>query len=106
MKPIVGVMPLWDEEKESLWMLPEYLDAIRLSGGIPVIFPFQHTEQDLCRLMDRCDGFLLTGGPDVSPELYGQQVRPYLTYACFQGKVFCRSPVISCEEHRICPHGP
>ena len=25
MKPIVGIMPLWDDEKESIWMLPEYL---------------------------------------------------------------------------------
>ena len=21
-KPKIGVMPLWDEEKESIWMLP------------------------------------------------------------------------------------
>ena len=26
MKPIVGVMPLWDDDKESIWMLPGYLD--------------------------------------------------------------------------------
>lgn len=24
-KPIIGVTPLWDQEKQSVWMLPEYL---------------------------------------------------------------------------------
>ena len=33
MKPIIGVMPLWDDEKESLWMLPGYLDGITEAGG-------------------------------------------------------------------------
>ena len=28
MKPLIGLMPLWDEEKESLWMLPGYMDWI------------------------------------------------------------------------------
>lgn len=39
-KPIVGVTPLWDEEKQSVWMLPEYMDAIRdlAPGLLPVAF--------------------------------------------------------------------
>ena len=39
MKRIIGVMPLWDEEKDSLWMLPGYLDGITEAGGLPVILP-------------------------------------------------------------------
>ncbi len=35
--PIIGVMPLVDEEKDSLWMLPGYLDSIFEAGGIPVV---------------------------------------------------------------------
>ena len=31
MKPIIGVMPLWDDEKDSIWMLPGYLDGIKLA---------------------------------------------------------------------------
>ena len=73
MKPIVGVMPLWDNEKDSIWMLPGYMDGISRAGGIPVIFPLTADEQDLGRLMDICDGFLLTGGHDVSPGIYGEK---------------------------------
>ena len=40
MKKVVGIMPLWDDEKESLWMLPGYIDGIREAGGLPVILPF------------------------------------------------------------------
>ena len=77
MKPIVGVMPLWDIEKNSLWMLPKYLDGVTLAGGIPFVFPFIQGESeadDLKRLAAMCDGFLFTGGPDVSPALYGEEV--------------------------------
>ena len=27
-KPLIGVMPLWDEGKKSIWMLPGYLEGI------------------------------------------------------------------------------
>ena len=39
MKPVVGVMPLWDEEKEDIRMLPGYMDGVSQAGGMPVIFP-------------------------------------------------------------------
>ena len=70
MKPIVGVMPLWDEEKDSLWMLPGYLDGIRQAGGLPLIFPFSADPAELAQLAALCGGFLFTGGQDVSPEVY------------------------------------
>ena len=69
-KPIIGVMPLWDDEKESMWMLPGYFDGIIQAGGTPVMFPLISDEHELYRLMDICDGILFTGGHDVSPELY------------------------------------
>ena len=47
MKPVVGVMPLWDDEKNSLWMLPGYLDGLSQAGGLPIIFPFTADEREL-----------------------------------------------------------
>lgn len=82
MKPIVGVMPLWDDDKESVWMLPGYLDGIREAGGIPVIFPLTTEEDDLKKIMDLCDGFLFTGGQDVSPELYREEPLAGLVDTC------------------------
>ena len=37
MKPVIGVMPLWDNEKDSIWMLPGYLEGIKHACGIPII---------------------------------------------------------------------
>ena len=82
MKPLIGVMPLWDEEKDSIWMLPGYTDGICGAGGLPVIFPFVSDEQDIAQLMESCDGFLLTGGDDVSPAIYGEEPLPGLTETC------------------------
>lgn len=82
MKPIVGVMPLWDDEKDSIWMLPGYMDGISQAGGIPVIFPFSADEEEIDRLTSMCDGFLFTGGHDVSPELYGENALEGLTQTC------------------------
>jgi putative glutamine amidotransferase len=69
--PIIGVTPLWDAERKSVWMLPDYLDGIKAAGGIPVVLPLEMTEADADRIVETCDGFLFTGGQDVTPELYG-----------------------------------
>ena len=74
-KPIIGVLPLWDEKKESLWMLPGYMDGIISAGGIPVMLPLTDQADIIKRLSKRCNGFLFTGGQDVSPEFYGETVK-------------------------------
>ena len=71
--PVIGVTPLWDAEKNSIWMLPEYLEGIRSAGGIPIILPLKADEESLRRLLAGCDGILFTGGQDVSPSLYGME---------------------------------
>ena len=73
MKPVIGLIPLVDEGRESLWMLPGYMDGLAAAGGLPVMLPLNDSGEDLKQLCEMCDGFLLTGGHDVSPELYGAQ---------------------------------
>lgn len=34
--PLIGVTPLWDAARQSVWMLPDYLDGIKAAGGIPL----------------------------------------------------------------------
>ena len=82
MKRIVGVMPLWDDEKDSIWMLPGYMDGVRQAGGLPIIFPFTEDEQELDQLVRMCEGFLFTGGQDVSPELYQETPLEGLVTTC------------------------
>ncbi len=79
MKPIIGVLPLWDEKKESIWMLPGYTEGIEAAGGLPVVLPFT---SDVSRFVEICDGFLFTGGQDVSPTLYGEEPLEGLCDCC------------------------
>ncbi len=71
--PIIGVTPLWDAERKSVWMLPDYLDGIKAAGGVPVVLPIEMSEADADRIVGTCDGFLFTGGQDVAPEFYGMK---------------------------------
>ena len=72
-KPVIGLMPLWDEKLCSYWMLPGYMDGITAAGGIPVMLPPDPDEEALLQLFRMCGGFLLTGGHDLSPSLYGEE---------------------------------
>ncbi|MGI5989008.1 MAG: gamma-glutamyl-gamma-aminobutyrate hydrolase family protein [Lachnospiraceae bacterium] len=72
-KPVIGVMPLIDEQKSSIWMLPEYLDLIREAGGIPLVLPITLSAEDYREIRGGLNGFLFTGGQDVNPALYGEE---------------------------------
>lgn len=91
MPPLVGVMPLWDDEKESLWMLPGYLEGIKEAGATPIIFPLTEDPDEIERLVDICDGILLTGGHDVNPSVYGEEP--------LEGKVSCGIARDNMEKH-------
>lgn len=74
-KPLIGVCPLWDEKKDSYWMLPGYFKSIMAAGGLPIMLPLTDNDADLTAFVDLCDGFLFTGGQDVAPAIYGETVR-------------------------------
>ncbi len=69
-KPVIGVFPLYDIEKKSIWMLPGYMDGIKNAGGIPFILPYGATKDELEQLNLMIDGYLFTGGNDINPSLY------------------------------------
>ncbi|MGN0038991.1 MAG: gamma-glutamyl-gamma-aminobutyrate hydrolase family protein [Coriobacteriales bacterium] len=75
-KPLIAVAPLYDDERESIWMLPEYCDMISACGAIPLMVPYKGTPGDIEQVTRLCSGLLLTGGQDVSPQVYGQQPLP------------------------------
>ena len=76
MKPIIGIVPLVDKQKNSLWMLPAYFEKIQQSGGVPMMLPLTSEISVLNQAMHICDGFLLTGGQDISPHLYDEEILP------------------------------
>jgi putative glutamine amidotransferase len=75
MKPLIGITAdtLQDIGRDGLWNTADYFRAVLAAGGIPVLLPFVTTEADAAVLLERMDGILFTGGPDVDPLLYGEQ---------------------------------
>jgi putative glutamine amidotransferase len=81
-RPVIGVTPLWDEGKDSLWMLPGYMEGITQAGGLPVMLPLTADEETVEQFAGICAGFLFTGGHDVFPGLYGADVSPLCGPVC------------------------
>ncbi|AGB40356.1 putative glutamine amidotransferase [Halobacteroides halobius DSM 5150] len=51
----------------------DYLRGIRQAGGIPIMLSHIDDEEYLDNIVQRCDGFLFSGGADVDPQLYGEE---------------------------------
>ncbi len=66
-RPLIAVTPLMDYGRDSLWMLPGYMEAIMRAGGTPVMLPLTDDTDILAQCAERFDAFLFTGGPDVGP---------------------------------------
>ena len=64
MKPIIGVIPLWDDEKESIWMLPDYMNVLEDNNAIPIMFP------------------LSTDKTNLDPKLYNQEKKEVCGVQC------------------------
>ena len=73
MKPIIGVLPLYDEVHESIWMLPGYLNLVEENGGIPLILPLTANKETWQPFLSLCDGFIFTGGQDIAPARYNEK---------------------------------
>jgi len=84
-KPIIGITPLFNLDVELMAMQPTYIAAIRRAGGIPVVIPFEISEEEAQILDKSIDGYVFTGGPDINPKYYGEE-----TLECCQKIVDCR----------------
>jgi len=85
MKPIIGISanisPRFDENRKisqdsALHHIQEYyIDLVSANGGIPLLLPSIADLVDVAEIVRRLDGLIITGGPDVAPELYGEENR-------------------------------
>ena len=71
-RPLIGLTPSLDIAERRVWVRPAYMESVLAAGGLPVLLPLAEGEDTLREMLDRCDGILLTGGPDVEPERFGQ----------------------------------
>ena len=75
MKPIIGILAEVDSERVNT-VQNTYIKAIEKSGGIPILLPYVEDDRTIECFINKCDGFLFTGGVDINPERYGEEKLP------------------------------
>lgn len=53
---------------------PNYSSAILRAGGIPVIIPTLSSAEEASAIVEKLDGIVFSGGPDIDPAWYGETV--------------------------------
>ena len=76
----IGISSGWWEEAHRL--VPAYVQCIIDAGATPVVFPVTDNEQILNNLLDMVDGVLLTGGGDIDPKYWGEELMPQSGKPC------------------------
>lgn len=75
-RPVIGMVPAYDLKLHQCFLRPQYARAIQQAGGLAFILPLTDDAADIDQITDLYDGFLFTGGADLSPQLYGEKPLP------------------------------
>jgi putative glutamine amidotransferase len=67
-----------DRNPPRLSMRLSYTQAVQEAGGIAVVLPAHGSTDDVAPLLDRLDGLVFSGGPDLDPATYGRERHPLL----------------------------
>ena len=74
--PIIGITGSRNQEAGRIVLSETYFDAIIKAGGIPVVLPCTADEQVIDALLNTIDALLLSGGVDIHPRHFGEDVHP------------------------------
>jgi putative glutamine amidotransferase len=74
MYPVVGIT--MDQDEKRYYINQDYVQSILQAGGVPLLIPFMENSIVLQKIVDQCDGLMLSGGEDVDPFLYGEEPLP------------------------------
>ncbi len=75
MKPLIGITPMYYAEYKAIWMINYYIDAMERNGALPVVLPMTADEDEIRGILSRIDGIIITGGEDINPAMYGEEIR-------------------------------
>lgn len=82
MRPVIGCIPLYDDKMKSYWMIPGYMKMLEEQNAIPFMLPLTEDKDTLDYFISICNGFLFTGGHDISSEIYGESKSPKCGITC------------------------
>lgn len=75
-RPLIGITASVAEGKMTI--ADDMMFSVMQAGGLPVVLPYVQDQAGAEAVLDRIDGLLVSGGPDVDPLLYGEEPLPGL----------------------------
>ncbi len=76
-RPLIGITPWYDYDKKTTYIKDGYCEGVNRAGGLGMLIPMTVDGNVVDGIMARCDGFLISGGPDVDPKYYGEKNLPF-----------------------------
>ncbi|WP_251198570.1 gamma-glutamyl-gamma-aminobutyrate hydrolase family protein [Anaerotardibacter muris] len=71
LRPLIGIIPTYFSEQAVIQLPERYALAVAAAGGSPVVLPFSSDVSVYEAILPHLDGFVLSGGQDISPVRYG-----------------------------------
>jgi putative glutamine amidotransferase len=75
--PLIGITTPSQGETRLYCVRSEYVDAVRLAGGVPILLPPGEPEESAF-ILERVDGLMLSGGGDIDPVFYQGAPHPMI----------------------------
>lgn len=104
-KPVIGLNADYCSGRNSgpacSFLPARYYDSIIKAGGVPMILPPMESEDDLSRLLEVVDGFVLVGGADLDPRNDGYMMHSSMKVMERRRELFDRMLVRKLIEARI-----
>ncbi len=76
-RPKIGITGHMNKDSNSTGITTNYMEAIYACGGFPLLLPILSDDQLWREAAQELDGFLFSGGADVNPRLYGEEIYPF-----------------------------
>ena len=74
MTPIICLTPSFNEVCDTTVNIT-YIHALERAGALPYPLPCLESDDHLARVVELCDGFVFSGGGDVNPQRYGEEIK-------------------------------
>ena len=76
-RPVIGISDTHKDGTNAA-VPRSYVNAVLLTGGIPVVIPLMYEESEMIALLNSLDGIIFTGGEDFDPSYYNERPIPQM----------------------------